>query len=80
MADTHTDGSHAQHTNNLDGILRDHQDVPIPLNPTDYRHQAYLGPDCSYSETNDLCERFVFKGGRLLKVEQHETSFIPLLG
>ena len=69
IADPHMGGLHAQHTNNLDGILRGFNDDPIPLNPADYRHQAYYGAVHRDVVTTDRFARFVFKGGKLLKVE-----------
>ncbi len=57
-----------QFTNNLDGILRDSSGSPIQLDPNDFRHQAYCGSAVDYSECSGGPRRYVFKGGKLLKV------------
>ena len=76
----HTDATLSQHTNNLDGVLRDYLDNPVPLNPADYRHQAYYGTDHIDIASSVRSARYVFKGGKLLKVEQADSSIIPIFG
>ena len=75
IAIEHADETHAQHTNNLDGILRDYLDNPVPLNPADYRHQAYYGTVHTDVVSSDRFARFVFKGGMLLKVEPNPIAW-----
>jgi len=79
VAIEHADETRAQHTNNLDGNLRDYLDNPVPLNPADYRHQAYYGTDCRDAVSSDHFARFVYKGGQLLRVEQ-AVSTVPIFG
>lgn len=63
-----------QFTNNLDGILRDGNGEPIPLDNRDFRHQAYYGEKVNNSECDGRPRRYVFKGGKLIEKQNQSES------
>ena len=66
---TQANGTFAQHTNGIDGILRDYNDDPIRLDPSEFRHQAYHGRGYEPYRPPAQASRFVFRGGKLLEVD-----------
>ena len=77
LTDMHAVDMHVQHTNNLDGLLRDAEDRVIQLDSRDFRHQCYLGePRQSYASTYGP-SRFVFRNGVLIRLQPvaDESSF-----
>ena len=68
-ADCSTVTVECQWTNNLDGLLRDHNGNVIPLDSREFRHQAYFKDQGSYHGYVDCPARYVFKGGKLHKIE-----------
>ena len=76
-ADGLRDRMNAQHTNNLDGLLRDADDNIIKLNPRDFRHQCYLGEPVQNRASAGKPIRYVFRNGELVRVSPvaDETLF-----
>ncbi len=71
FADTMTisvDMERIQLSNNLDAILRDGYGNPIPLDPRDFRHQAYYGDVDHYPGCGRKPKSYVFKGGKLIEM------------
>ena len=68
LGDSTTGIVSSQHTNNLDGLLRDAQDNVITLGPCDFRHQAHIGGECREIQSGFEPVRYVFRQGRLIKI------------
>ena len=69
-----TDPQSIQLSNNLDGILRYGFGSPIPLDPRDFRHQAYHGEERYYPVHKGKLKRYVFKGGILVEMYDHSVE------
>lgn len=78
MAISDADIETIQFTNNFDGILRDGDGKPIPLDPRDFRHQAYYGGAMNCSECGGRLRRYVFKGGRLIESNAQQNDAIVI--
>ena len=65
---TETNTHGYQHSNNLDGLLRDSEDRIIPLDPRDYRHQCFCGPAPGTNIPEGKHSRFVFRNEELVRV------------
>ncbi len=64
----------SQRTNNLDGILRDHNDNPVQLDPYEFMHQAYYGNDTGNGAPKNAA-RYIFRGGKLLEADRDKASY-----
>ena len=79
VAETHTDGSRAQHTNNPDGILRDFRDEHVALDRSEFLHQIFSGCRRSDMVCDMPVSRFVFRDGRLLKAEPDDNQRMQVM-
>lgn len=64
--DLRTEQSLQQYSNDLDCLLRDSNGIIIALDPRDYRHQIYNGPDHRGYPVS--ATRYHFRNGKLLNV------------
>ena len=68
-----------QFTNDFDGILRDGDGKPIPLDARDFRHQVYYGGAMNYFECDGGSRRYVFEDGRLIDIPNQSDDAVMII-